>query len=114
MVIIIGTDSGMMIWRKVRKVSEPSMYALSSSSSGTPRKNCRIIKMYRPFLNASPVIESSTIGQKVCVSWIELTTLVYGTPVKSEPIHLPISTMPSYSPVKPMPLKIPNRSKISK
>ena len=68
MVIIIGIDSGRIICTKVRKVPEPSIYALSSSSSGTPRKNWRIMKMYRPFLKASPVIDRIISGQKVCVS----------------------------------------------
>ena len=38
-IFIIGIDSGRIICTKVRKVPEPSMYALSSNSSGTPRKN---------------------------------------------------------------------------
>ena len=36
---IIGMERGRMIWMKVRSVPEPSMYADSSNSSGTPRKN---------------------------------------------------------------------------
>ena len=64
-VIIIVTESGMMMDKNVLKTPEPSRYADSSSSSGMPLKNCLIRKMNRPFLKASPVAERIHSGQLV-------------------------------------------------
>ena len=52
---------------KVLKSPEPSIYADSSRESGIPRKNCLSMKMYRPFLNARPVTERISKGQKVLI-----------------------------------------------
>ena len=56
---------GSIILKYVEANPAPSIFAASSNSFGTPRKNCRIIKMKRPFLNPTQVTDDKMNGNGV-------------------------------------------------